>query len=335
MTGRVGQKVVLELRRRLFAHFLRLGRVPRGLHLRAGDLPADLRHGGDLRPVRGGPRLAGRGRADAAAGRHRDAPARLAARPGGAGRLHPADVADRLVPARVRPRLPAYQGDHRTGHRAFRRDVRRDQGGAGVPPGEAELRDLLRPGPGLRRREHARVPARRHLRPVHLAGRQHHHRRRARLRRPARDRRKPQGRRAGDVPAVPAALLRSAAGRVAVLQHLPVGGLRPGEDLRRAGGGRRGARAAACPGRCRRQARRPAGAVRVGDVRLPGQPRAARAGPGHTGRADGRPGRRDRRGQDDDRAAARPVLRPPPGRVTLDGVDLRQLPDSCSGPRSS
>ena len=227
--------------------------VPRGLHLRAGDLPADLRHGGDLRPVRGGPRLADRGRADAAAGRHRDAPARLAARPGGAGRIHPADLADRLVPARVRPRLPAYQGDHRAGHRAFRRDVRRDQGGAGVPPGEAELRDLLRPGPGLRRREHARVPARRHLRPVHLAGRQHHHRRRARLRRPARDRRKPQGRRAGDVPAVPAALLRSAAGRVAVLQHLPVGGLRPGEDLRRARAGRRGARAgrargAAAPG---------------------------------------------------------------------------------------
>ena len=83
----------------------------------------------------------------------------------------------------------------------------------------------------------------RHLRPVHLAGRQHHHRRRARLRGPARDRGKPQGRRADDVPALPAALLRSAAGRVAVLQHLPVGGLRPGEDLRRTRAGRRGARA--------------------------------------------------------------------------------------------
>ena len=219
------------------------GGVPRGLHLRAGDLPAGLRRRVDLRPVRGGPRLADRGRADAAARRHRDAAARLAARPGGAGRLHPADLADGLVPARVRPRLPAHQGDHRAGHRAFRRDVRRDQGGAGVPPGEAELRDLLRPGPGLRRREHARVPAHRHLRPVHLAGRQHHHRRGARLRRAARDRGQPQGRRAGDVPALPAALLRPAAGRVAVLQHLPVGGLRPGEDLRRARAGRRGARA--------------------------------------------------------------------------------------------
>ena len=219
------------------------GGVPRGLHLRAGDLPAGLRYGVDLRPVRGGPRLADRGRADAAARRHRDAPARLAARPGGAGRLHPADLADGLVPARVRPRLPAHQGDRRAGHRAFRRDVRRDQGGAGVSPGEAELRDLLRPGPRLRRREHARVPAHRHLRPVHLAGRQHHHRRRARLRGPARDRGRPQGRRADDVPALPAALLRSAAGRGAVLQHLPVGGLRPGEDLRRTRAGRRGARA--------------------------------------------------------------------------------------------
>src|SRR4029077_4889048 len=80
-------------------------RVPRGLHLRAGDLTADLRHGGDLRPVRGGPRLAGRGRADAAAGRYRDAPARLATRASGAGRIHPADVADRLAAARVPPPL--------------------------------------------------------------------------------------------------------------------------------------------------------------------------------------------------------------------------------------
>ena len=54
---------------------------------------------------------------------------------------------------------------------------------------------------------------------------------------------------------------------------------------------------------------RAAGAVRVGDLRLPGQPRPARPRPRHTGGPDGRPGRRDRRGQDDDRAAARPVLR--------------------------
>jgi ABC-type multidrug transport system fused ATPase/permease subunit len=58
---------------------------------------------------------------------------------------------------------------------------------------------------------------------------------------------------------------------------------------------------------------RTAGAVRVGDLRLPGQPRAARAGPGYSSRADGRPGRRDRGGQDHDRAAARPVLRSPLG----------------------
>ena len=92
MTGASARSVVLELRQRLFAHFQRLPvAFHERLHLRRRDLPADLRHRVDLRPVRGGPRLAGRGRADAAAGRHRDAPARLAARPGGAGRVRPAD----------------------------------------------------------------------------------------------------------------------------------------------------------------------------------------------------------------------------------------------------
>ena len=159
MTGRVGQKVVLELRRRLFAHFLRLdvafhedytsGRV---ISRQVSDMEAisDLFEEGLDSLIAAVLTLLLR--------RHRDAAARLAARPGGAGRIHPADVADGLVPARVRPRLPAYQGDHRAGHRAFRRDVRRDQGGAGVPQGEAELRDLLRPGPGLCRREHATRP---------------------------------------------------------------------------------------------------------------------------------------------------------------------------------
>ena len=111
MTGQVGQKVVLELRRRLFAHFLSLevafhedytsGRV---ISRQTSDIEAisDLFEEGldsliaaDLDP---------------AARRHRHALARLAARPGGAGRLHPADLADGLVPARVGRRLPADQG---------------------------------------------------------------------------------------------------------------------------------------------------------------------------------------------------------------------------------
>ena len=43
------------------------------------------------------------------------------------------------------------------------------------------------------------------------------------------------------------------------------------------------------------------------------------------GRADGGAGGRDRRGQDDDRPAGGPLLRPASGSVRLDGVDLREL----------
>ena len=70
--GRFGEGVVLELRRRLFAHFQRL---PVAFHERytsgPGHLPADLGHRLDLRPVRGGPRLAGVRGLLAAAGRRR------------------------------------------------------------------------------------------------------------------------------------------------------------------------------------------------------------------------------------------------------------------------
>ena len=58
---------------------------------------------------------------------------------------------------------------------------------------------------------------------------------------------------------------------------------------------------------------RPAGPVRLGPVRLQEDSRTARVRPGHPGGADRRPGRRDRRGQDHGRAAARPVLRPERG----------------------
>ena len=83
---------------------------------------------------------------------------------------------------------------------------------------------------------------------------------------------------------------------------------------------------------CRRAAARPPRrgprrAVRRGALRLPGLARAARPGPGHPGRADGRAGRRDRRGQDHHGPAAGPVLRSGPGQVLLDGVDLRDVAD--------
>ena len=182
-------------------------------------------------------------------------------------------------------------------------------------------------------REQARLAAHTRSSARHLAGRQRHHRRGARLRRPAGARRRHQDRRARLVPALPAALLRPAAGRVAVLQHVPVGGLGAGEDLRRAGAGARGGRA------------RVAGpAARAG--RGAGEPSAGGCGssrsPSATGTASCCPGstwtsRRARRSPWSARPArARP--RSPgcsagsttrrSGRVTLDGIDLRQLPDA-------
>ena len=151
---------------------------------------------------------------------------------------------------------------------------------------------------------------------------------------------RPQGRRADHVPALPAALLRPAAGRVAVLQHLPVGGRRPGEDLRRARAGRRGARAdraraaAAAGGAGRRRpaaAPAPAGRqVRFESVTfgyrdnlvLPGLDLDIPAGQtvalvGETGAGKTTIARLLGRFYD-----------PRSGRVTLDGVDLRELPDS-------
>jgi ABC-type multidrug transport system fused ATPase/permease subunit len=43
LTGRVGQQILLELRRRLFRHFQSCPRLPRPLHLRPGDRPLHLR----------------------------------------------------------------------------------------------------------------------------------------------------------------------------------------------------------------------------------------------------------------------------------------------------
>ena len=53
LTGRIGQAVLLDLRQRVFDHFQRLSLgVPRALHLRPGDLPADQRRGRARRAAR-------------------------------------------------------------------------------------------------------------------------------------------------------------------------------------------------------------------------------------------------------------------------------------------
>jgi ATP-binding cassette, subfamily B, bacterial len=109
-----------------------------------------------------------------------------------------------------------------------------------------------------------------------------------------------------------ASVLRPAAGRVPVLQLLPGRRLRAGEALRRARGGTVRRRAGAS-GRTARRAVRAPGVVRLGAVRLPQGGRAAGLLARHTRRADGGARRRDRGGQDHGRAAARQVLRPQRG----------------------
>ena len=157
--------------------------------------------------------------------------------------------------------------------------------------------------------------------------------RRAVLRRAAGDRRRHQGRGAGHVPAVPGPVLRPAAGPVPVLQLLPVRGRLPGEDLRRAGGAARGARARA-PRAAAATRHGPSAqlegrevrfeAVRFGyrdtavlpglDLTIPAAQTVALVGATGAGKT----------------TVARLLARfydPGQGSVQLDGVDLRDLPD--------
>ena len=132
-------------------------------------------------------------------------------------------------------------------------------------------------------------------------------------------------RRARGVPALPAAVLRADAGDLAVLQHLPV---RAAPRWRSSPACSR--RSPASPSRSTRRALDQArGDVRFEGVRfdyvegtavLPG---LDLDGPG---RADARPGRHDRRGQDDAGQAGCPgSTTRPAGGSRLDGVDLRDL----------
>ena len=149
--GQLGETVVLELRQRLFLHFQRLpvsfhehytsGRV---ISRQVSDIDSisDLFDDGLDALVSAALSLILVGGRDAAAG--------LAARAGGAGRLRAAGLADVLVPARVRDRLPADAGDDRPGHRPLRGNVRRYPRGTGVPQGAAQRGDLRQPQRRLR-----------------------------------------------------------------------------------------------------------------------------------------------------------------------------------------
>ncbi len=74
-SGRIGQKVLLELRRRVFRHFQRLGhRVPRAIHVGPRGEPVDQRRRGD--PGHAGDRLRQPDHRRAHADRHVDSACR-------------------------------------------------------------------------------------------------------------------------------------------------------------------------------------------------------------------------------------------------------------------
>ena len=320
MTGRVGQSVVLELRRRVFWHMQRL---PVAFHESYTSGRVISRQTSDIEAIS----------ALFEEGLDSLISAVLTLLLVGTGMLLldwrlAVVVLAAFVPLtllagwfrrRVRDRLPAHPGGELAGHRALRRDVRRPAGGAGVPPGAAQRGDLRRAVRRLRAGQRLVLAAERRVRL------------RASRWWPTWSSRvvlvyggvlvidgAMQGGRAGVVPAVPAAVLRPAAGRLAVLQLLPGRRVGAGEALRRPGGGAVGRRAgrpsrADCSPAGRRQAGRAGvGPVRVGAVRLPGVPTSCcrtstwTSRPGRRSRSSARPGR----GQDHGGPADGPVLRP-------------------------
>ncbi len=118
--------------------------------------------------------------------------------------------------------VPQGAGERRAGDRAVRRDDDRHQGRAGLPARAAQPGDLRRHRRPLQGRQREDVPAARRLHARRQAGRQHHHRRGAALRRLPRAARRDDHRHPGGVPAVSADVLRTDAGDLPVLQHLPV-----------------------------------------------------------------------------------------------------------------
>ena len=218
-------------------------RLPRQLHLGPGDLPADLRRRRHLRDARVRVRRPGHRRADPGRDGRPAAVPRRQARPGGAGLRAVPGVADQLVPQVVGQELPRHPREGRAGDRALRRVDERDPRGPGLPPRASQPGDLRRRQRAVPRRQPGRLPPGRLVHARHPPDRQHHHRAGAHLRRLPGVPRRGHGRRAGRVPALPAAVLRADAGDLAVLQHLPVRLGRPREALGRARGGARRPRA--------------------------------------------------------------------------------------------
>ncbi len=333
-SGKVGQDMLYEVRRRVFRHFQRLSPAFHDEYTSGpGDLPADLRHGRDLRDARDRVRRPGDRRAHP--GRRRDPAAhpRREARAGGAGLLPVPALADQLVPQGVLQDLPRHPREGRAGDRAVRRVDARHPRGAGVPPRVAQPGDLRRRQRAVPRRQPAGVPAGRLVHARHQADRQHHHLGGAAVRRLPRLRGRGHRRRARGVPALPAAVLRADAGDLAVLQHLPVRQRRAREAVRRARGAAQRARAGAADP-ARRGARRRA--LRAGPLRVRrGLGRAARPRPRGPRGADGGPRGHHRRRQDHDRQAAVPVLRPgrPGGSRSTASTSARSTSRRC-GPRS-
>ena len=254
-SGRVGQAVLLDpAAAGVHPRPAAAAVLPRALHVGQDDQPADQRRRGARRAARRGPGQPGDGAVQRPHDRRRPGRARPAARRRRPARLPRAVLAGPLVPAQLDGGLPAHPADDRRPDRAVHRDLRRHPGGAGVPPRAAQRRAAR----GAERGQPAGPPpgvlADGGVRPRGHADRQPGHRRGARLRRAAGDGRRPRRRRPRVVPALPAPVLRPAAGRRDVLQQLPVGGRGAGEAVRRPRGAA-GRRRADRPGaRCRTRA---------------------------------------------------------------------------------
>ncbi len=313
LTGWVGERVLADLRNKLFAHLERLSLGYLRAQPRRRDHQPDHERRRGARPARHGRRHEPDPE-HAAARRHgrRALPARLAARARHARGADSDGARHRLVPEPVEPRLPARpraarprHGDARRGHR---RHARRPVLHARAGPGEG-LPRRQRPLP---RRELRDDRPERDLLPRGRPARVRGDRDRLRLRRLARLPRRDDSGHALRLRALPLQLLRPDPAALAALQHLPLRDRCAGQDHRRA---RRGAAGRRPGGRRRARPDRRQAPLRERPLRLrPRVPRGpARARARRPGRDDRGARRPHRRRQVDDRQADRTLLRPDGG----------------------